>query len=167
MLPVLTIKVKNKKAKNKIIQKCNQNTEWTWSPPQELSAKHAETDVWINQHAGDSDLAWLTFKFDKLFKWNKTSQIRPGNYYPPVNLTNEVYRGRYDLPYPEEQFSKRLLGHLGWTTQIVIQGRVHHAGVHRIHRHGVCSDQQLLLQVVGEQQQGQFTLSICSMGTIA
>lgn len=76
------------------------------------------------------------------------------------------YRGQYDLPYPEEQFSKRLLGQLGRATQIVIQGCVHHAWVHCINRYIVSFGPQLVLQVVGEQQQGQFTLGICTMGTI-
>lgn len=70
------------------------------------------------------------------------------------------------MPYPEKQFCKWPLGQLSWAAQIVIQGGVHHAWVHCINRYWIRFGPQLVLQVVGKQQQGQFTLGICTMGTI-
>lgn len=70
------------------------------------------------------------------------------------------------MPYPEKQFSKRLLGQLSRAAQIVIQGCVHHAWVHCINSYWSTFGPQLVLKMVGEQQQGQFTLSICTMCTI-
>lgn len=70
------------------------------------------------------------------------------------------------MPYLEEQFCERFLGQLCRARQIVIQGCVHHAWVHCVNCYRVTSDPQLVLQVVGEQQQGQFTLGVCTMSTV-
>lgn len=80
--------------------------------------------------------------------------------------------GRSDSPTPSETYPEQCLGHrllhgLRQAPQVVVQRRVHHAGVHGVHRHRETAGRQLLLQVVCEEDQGQFALGVSGVGAVA
>lgn len=68
--------------------------------------------------------------------------------------------------YPEQYLCHGLLCCLREAPQVVVQCRVHHAGVHGVGGHREPPGAQLLLQVVGEENQRQFALSVSAMGTV-
>lgn len=68
--------------------------------------------------------------------------------------------------YPEEYLGHGLLCRLREAPQVVVERCVHHAGVHGVDDHREATGRQLLLQVVGEQNQRQFALSISAMGAV-
>lgn len=68
--------------------------------------------------------------------------------------------------YPEQCLGHRFLHCLCEAPQVAVQRRVHHAGVHGVHGHGEAAGRQLLLQVVGEEDQSQFALGVGTMGTV-
>lgn len=69
--------------------------------------------------------------------------------------------------YPEQYLGHWFLHGLRETPQVVVQRRVHHAGVHGVDDHREAAGRQLLLQVVGEEDQGQFALRVGTVGTVA
>lgn len=69
--------------------------------------------------------------------------------------------------YPEQYLGHRLLERLREGPQVVVQCRVHHAGVHSVDDHWEAAGCQLRLQVVGEEDQSQFALRVGTMGTVA
>ena len=69
--------------------------------------------------------------------------------------------------YPEQYLGHGFLHRLCEGPQVVVQRRVHHAGVHGVNCHRGTASHQLLLQVVGEEDQGQFALGVGTMGTVA
>lgn len=69
--------------------------------------------------------------------------------------------------YPEQYLGNWFLQGLCEAPQVVVQRRVHHAGVHGVDGHREAAGSQLLLQVVGEEDQSQFALGVGTMGTVA
>lgn len=68
--------------------------------------------------------------------------------------------------YPEQYLGHRFLHCLCEGPQVVVQRCVHHAGVHGVNYHWETTGHQLLLQVVGEEDQSQFALGVGTMGTV-
>lgn len=69
--------------------------------------------------------------------------------------------------YPEQYLGHWFLHCLREAPQVVVQRRVHHAGVHGVDGHREAAGCQLLLQVVGEEDQSQLALGVGTMGTVA
>lgn len=69
--------------------------------------------------------------------------------------------------YPEQYLGHWFLHRLCKAPQVVVQRCVHHAGVHGVDSHWKVAGCQLLLQVVGEEDQSQFALRVGAMGTVA
>lgn len=69
--------------------------------------------------------------------------------------------------YPEQNLGHGLLHCLRKAPQIVVKCRVYHAGVHRIDSHRKSTGCQLLLEVVGEEDQPKLALGVGPMGTVA
>lgn len=69
--------------------------------------------------------------------------------------------------YPEQRLGHRLLHCLREGPKVVIQRRVHHARVHSVDGHRGTGGCQLLLKVVGEEDQSQLTLGVGPVGTVA
>lgn len=69
--------------------------------------------------------------------------------------------------YPEKHLCHGLLCCLRKAPQVVVQRRVHHAGVHGGDGDWEAPSAQLLLQVVGEEDQAQFALGVSAVGTVA
>lgn len=69
--------------------------------------------------------------------------------------------------YPEQYLCHGLLCCLREAPQVVVQCRVHHSGVYGVDGHREPAGSQLLLQVVGEENQRQFALSVSAVGAVA
>lgn len=69
--------------------------------------------------------------------------------------------------YPEQYLGHRLLHRLSEAPQVVVERRVHHAGVYGVDDHREAAGRQLLLQVVGEEDQSQFALGVGPVGAVA
>lgn len=71
-----------------------------------------------------------------------------------------------DKRYPEQYLGHRLLCRLREAPQVVVERGVDHAGVYGVDDHWEPTSSHLLLQVVGEENQRQFALRVCTMGTV-
>ncbi len=69
--------------------------------------------------------------------------------------------------YPEQYLGHWFLQGLCEAPQVVVQRCVHHARVHGVDGHWEATGRQLLLQVVGEEDQSQFALGVSTVRTVA
>lgn len=76
-------------------------------------------------------------------------------------------RYHHSNTYPEQNLGHGLLHRLCQAPQIVIKCCVHHAGIHSVDGHWKATGCQLLLEVIGEEDQAELALGVGAMGTVA